>query len=96
MHWLCVLVIFFSRLASACARSCRKHSLLQLLNYRPREGADRTSLGQLLMPGGVATLRNVVTLIVTMWMVGKGQFSQSSRGDAMGSTASSLMQVMWC
>ena len=53
-------------------------------------------LGQLLMPGHVATLKKVVILIATMWMVGKGQFSQSSGGDVTGSATSSLMQAMWC
>ena len=46
------------------------------------------------MPGDVATLKKVVTLIATMWMVGKGHFSQSSEGDVTGSATFSLMQAM--
>lgn len=53
-------------------------------------------MGQLLMPGDVAALKKVVTLIAAMWMVGKGQFSQGSRGGVTGTSTSSLMQAVWC
>lgn len=53
------------------------NSLSELRNYSPRAEADRTAWADHAWPECVATLRNMVTLIVTTWMVAKGLFLQA-------------------
>lgn len=61
------------------------------MNYSPREGTDRTSLGQSLMARRCGHIEEHGYLDCNMWMVAKGQFSQ-----AAGEMLWMVQSPAWC